>query len=52
MSTQNSLPISHWQRLWLYLLGGLVMLFLIAPSVIIVIMSFSGSTLLQFPPEQ
>ncbi|RWD65786.1 MAG: ABC transporter permease [Mesorhizobium sp.] len=52
MSAQNSLPISHWQRLWLYLLGGLVMLFLIAPSVIIVIMSFSGSTLLQFPPEQ
>lgn len=52
MSAQNSLPMSHWQRLWLYLLGGLVMLFLIAPSVIIVIMSFSGSTLLQFPPEQ
>ncbi|WP_192256567.1 ABC transporter permease [Mesorhizobium silamurunense] len=52
MSAENSLPISHWQRLWLYLLGGLVMLFLIAPSVIIVIMSFSGSTLLQFPPEQ
>ncbi|RWM10727.1 MAG: ABC transporter permease [Mesorhizobium sp.] len=52
MSTENSLPISHRQRLWLYLLGGLVMLFLIAPSVIIVIMSFSGSTLLQFPPEQ
>ncbi|RWD96764.1 ABC transporter permease [Mesorhizobium sp.] len=52
MNAENSLPISHWQRLWLYLLGGFVMLFLIAPSVIIVIMSFSGSTLLQFPPEQ
>ncbi len=27
------------------------MLFLIAPSLIIVPMSFSGSTFLQFPPE-
>lgn len=52
MSAETSLPISHRQRLWLYALGGLVLLFLIAPSVIIVIMSFSGSTLLQFPPEQ
>ena len=52
MNAESNLPISHWQRLWLYLLGGLVMLFLIAPSVIIVIMSFSGSTLLEFPPQQ
>ena len=52
MSAENSLPISHRQRLWLYALGGLVLLFLIAPSVIIVIMSFSGSTLLQFPPQE
>src|SRR5205807_1950093 len=52
MSMENSLPISHRQRLWLYALGGLVMLFLIAPSVIIVIMSFSGSSLLQFPPQE
>lgn len=52
MNAESNLPISHLQRLWLYLLGGLVMLFLIAPSVIIVIMSFSGSTLLEFPPQQ
>ncbi|TIN73186.1 MAG: ABC transporter permease, partial [Mesorhizobium sp.] len=41
MSEDFGLPISHRQRLWLYCLGGLVLLFLIAPSIIIVIMSFS-----------
>jgi putative spermidine/putrescine transport system permease protein len=51
MSSDTALPISHWRRLWLYALGGLVLLFLIAPSLVIVPMSFSGSTLLQFPPE-
>ena len=51
MSADTALPISHWRRLWLYALGGLVLLFLIAPSLVIVPMSFSGSTLLQFPPE-
>ena len=52
MSEDIGLPISHRQRLWLYALSVLVLLFLIAPSVIIVIMSFSDSTLLQFPPQQ
>jgi putative spermidine/putrescine transport system permease protein len=51
MNAELGLPISHWRRLWLYAVGGLVLLFLIAPSLIIVPMSFSGSTLLQFPPE-
>jgi putative spermidine/putrescine transport system permease protein len=51
MKSDTTLPISHWRRLWLYALGGLVLLFLIAPSLVIVPMSFSGSTLLQFPPE-
>ena len=50
MSAENSLPISHARRLWLYALGALVLVYLIAPSLIIVPMSFSGSTLLQFPP--
>lgn len=51
MNDDLGLPISHWQRLWLYTVGALVLLFLIVPSLIIVPMSFSGSTLLQFPPE-
>lgn len=51
MNQDNALPISHWRRLWLYVLGGLVLVYLIAPSLIIVPMSFSGQSLLQFPPE-
>jgi putative spermidine/putrescine transport system permease protein len=52
MSKDIGLPITHWQRLWLYVFGALVLFFLIAPSFIIVVMSFSGSTLLQFPPTE
>jgi putative spermidine/putrescine transport system permease protein len=52
MSGDPGLPITHWQRLWLYAFGALVLIYLIAPSVIIVVMSFSASTLLQFPPAE
>lgn len=52
MNQDNTLPISHWRRSWLYVLGGLVLVYLIAPSLVIVPMSFSASTLLQFPPEE
>lgn len=52
MSGDPGLPITHWQRLWLYALGALVLFFLIAPSVIIVVMSFSASSMLQFPPAE
>ena len=51
MNAEHALPIPHWRRLWLYAVGVLVLIYLIAPSLIIVPMSFSGSTLLQFPPE-
>jgi putative spermidine/putrescine transport system permease protein len=51
MNDDLGLPISNWQRLWLYTVGALVLLYLIVPSLIIVPMSFSGSTLLHFPPE-
>ncbi len=52
MNGDIGLPITHTQRLWLYLLSAMVLLFLMAPSVIIVVMSFSDSTLLEFPPQQ
>lgn len=52
MSAELGLPIPHRRRLWLYAVGGIALIFLIAPSLIIVPMSFSGSTLLQFPPEE
>jgi len=35
---------------WLYVLGAFVGIFLIAPSIIIVVMSFSAGKLLSFPP--
>ncbi len=43
--------ITHFGRLWLYLLAGLVMLFLILPIFIVIPMSFSDSRFLQFPPQ-
>jgi len=43
--------ISHGQRLWLYLLSGLIMIWLVAPTLIVVPMSFSDSQYLEFPPE-
>lgn len=43
--------ITHLQRLWLYLWCGLVMLFLILPSLIVIPMSFSDSIYLEFPPR-
>ncbi|WP_137391096.1 ABC transporter permease [Rhodoligotrophos defluvii] len=36
--------------LWLYFLGALIATFLIAPSLVIVVMSFSSGKLLSFPP--
>lgn len=43
--------VSHLGRLWLYLLGGAVLLFLVAPIFVVIPMSFSASEYLQFPPE-
>jgi putative spermidine/putrescine transport system permease protein len=42
--------ITHGRRLWLYAVVGLVVLFLIAPSILVVPLSFSDSRYLQFPP--
>jgi putative spermidine/putrescine transport system permease protein len=44
--------ITHARRLWLYGLGSLIMLFLVAPTIIVVPMSFSDSQYLEFPPRQ
>ncbi|MEM1384538.1 MAG: ABC transporter permease [Pseudomonadota bacterium] len=43
--------ITHSQRLWLYIAAGLVMVFLVAPTVIVIPMSFSDSQYLEFPPR-
>jgi putative spermidine/putrescine transport system permease protein len=44
--------VTHRQRLWLYVVGGLVLLFLIVPVLIVVPMSFSDSRFLTFPPPK
>lgn len=43
--------ITHRGRLWLYLLGAAVLLFLVAPIFVVIPMSFSASEYLQFPPR-
>lgn len=47
----TSTQITHLGRLWLYVLCALVLLFLVAPTLLVIPMSFSGSRYLSFPPE-
>lgn len=42
--------ITHAQRWWLYALSGATIAFLVLPSLIVIPMSFSGSSSLAFPP--
>jgi len=44
--------ITHRNRLWLYALAGLVMVFLMLPTLIVIPMSFSESQYLEFPPRE
>jgi putative spermidine/putrescine transport system permease protein len=44
--------VTHRQRLWLYAVSALIMLFLVAPTLIVVPMSFSDSQYLEFPPQR
>ncbi|KEA02993.1 MULTISPECIES: ABC transporter permease [Rhizobium/Agrobacterium group] len=43
--------ITHLQRLWLYVLTVLTLIFLVAPTLIVIPMSFSPSDFLEFPPR-
>jgi putative spermidine/putrescine transport system permease protein len=43
--------VSHRRRAWLYLLSGLILGFLLLPTLIVIPMSFSASDALQFPPR-
>jgi putative spermidine/putrescine transport system permease protein len=43
--------VTHGHRLWLYLFAGIVMILLVAPTVIVIPMSFSDSQYLEFPPQ-
>jgi putative spermidine/putrescine transport system permease protein len=42
--------ITHRQRLWLYVLGGAILVFLALPSLLVIPLSFSDTRFLQFPP--
>lgn len=47
----TSTQITHFERLWLYVVCFLVIVFLVVPTLIVVPMSFSDSRYLTFPPE-
>jgi putative spermidine/putrescine transport system permease protein len=44
--------VTHLQRLWLYIITIITVVFLVAPTLIVIPMSFSGSEYLQFPPRE
>ena len=50
-SPASETQVTHGQRLWLYVFSGIVMVLLVAPTLIVVPMSFSDSQYLEFPPE-
>ncbi|WP_245445998.1 ABC transporter permease [Metarhizobium album] len=50
-SPATSTQITHGDRLWLYILVGLILAFLIVPCLIVIPMSFSESQYLEFPPR-
>src|SRR3954452_7007171 len=49
---QPSAHLSAARRWWLWLLVAATLLFLVLPSVIVVPMSFTNSTFLEFPPRE
>lgn len=50
-SPASETQVTHGQRLWLYIFSGVVMVLLVAPTLIVIPMSFSDSQYLEFPPE-
>ena len=50
-SPATETQITHGRRLWLYVLVALIVLFLIAPSLLVIPISFSADRYLAFPPS-
>jgi putative spermidine/putrescine transport system permease protein len=48
----SGIATPRWQGVWLPLFGGLVLFLLMLPTVIVIPMSFSDSSYLEFPPQQ
>ena len=51
-SPASETQVTHGQRLWLYILAGIIMILLVAPTLIVIPMSFSASQYLEFPPRE
>jgi putative spermidine/putrescine transport system permease protein len=47
-----AVPIAPVRRVWLYVVGGLILLFLVLPTIIVVPMSFGNTRFLRFPPQE
>ena len=50
-SPATETQITHGRRLWLYLLVGVIVIFLILPSLLVIPLSFSADRYLAFPPS-
>jgi len=50
-SPATETQVTHGQRLWLYVLAIVSMVLLVAPTLIVIPMSFSDSQYLEFPPQ-
>jgi putative spermidine/putrescine transport system permease protein len=50
-SPASETQVTQRQRLWLYVLSTVIMLFLVMPTLIVIPMSFSDSQYLEFPPQ-
>lgn len=44
--------VTFWQRSWLYLLGALILIFLLAPTVLIIPISFNADYSMSLPPKE
>ena len=51
-SPASNTQITHGNRIWLYVLAGVIMFLLIIPTLIVIPMSFSDSQYLEFPPSK
>lgn len=52
MSTEPQARPARWQGAWLPLFGSAVLVLLMLPTLIVIPMSFSDSSYLEFPPQQ
>ena len=50
-SPASDTQITHGNRVWLYIITGLIMFLLVVPTLIVIPMSFSESQYLEFPPS-